>query len=47
MQRHGEHSYTIVEAVFCAWSLRRLYNENNTSSSVEFSVEDGHGKFVV
>jgi hypothetical protein len=27
MQHHGKHSFTTIEAVFCAWSVRRIYNE--------------------
>jgi hypothetical protein len=48
MQSFCKHVSTI-EAVFSAWSVRRLYSENNARSSVssvEFSIGDSHGKFV-
>jgi hypothetical protein len=35
--------YATVELCFYAWSVRSLYN---TSSSVQFSVGDNHGKCV-
>jgi hypothetical protein len=37
------HQYNCV---FCVWSVRRLDNGNNTSSSAQFSVRDSHEKFV-